>query len=346
MPLAEPGAVPLLRAIDLRVEVPVDGVLRPAVDGVSLDIERGECLAVVGESGSGKTMLGRALLDLLPEGARRSGSVRFDGQDLGAMTEKRWSGIRGRRIALVFQEPGAALDPVRTIGAQIDEALRGDGPGGSSGRRRRAAKLLEEVAFPDPERGLSEFAHRLSGGQRQRAFLAIALAGDPSLLIADEPTASLDATVAAEVLDLLDRLRRQRGLALLLITHDLASAALRADRVLVLYAGKVAEEGAARTVLSMPRHPYTRALLACVPRLSDAALPRRRLPAIPGSVPDLAFRPRGVCAFVSRCPDRFAPCDRGEPLLYPTGSSLARCFLFDPASNSAGPTFRGPGPAA
>ncbi len=331
-PAVGTGASPLLRAIDLRVEVPVDGVLRPAVDGISLAIGRGECLAVVGESGCGKTMLARALLDLLPEGARRSGSVYFEGRDLSGVSEAAWSDVRGRRIALVFQEPGAALNPVLTIGAQIDEALRRHGGGTLSARRRRAASLLAEVAYPDPDRGLSQYAHRLSGGQRQRAFLAIALAGEPALLIADEPTASLDATVAAEVLDLLDRLRRERGLALLLITHDLASAARRADRVLVLYAGRIAEEGPARSVLFEPRHPYTRALLACVPRLSDAALPRRRLPAIPGSVPDLAFRPRGVCAFVPRCPDRFFPCESAEPLLYPAGSSIARCFLFDPSS--------------
>ncbi|MEP6802580.1 MAG: ABC transporter ATP-binding protein [Acidobacteriota bacterium] len=324
--------VPLLRAVDLRVEIPVDGILRPAVDGISLTIGRGECLAVVGESGCGKTMLGRALLDLLPEGARRSGSVHFEGRDLSQIPDSAWSDIRGRRIALVFQEPGAALDPVRTIGAQIDEALRRHAAGTSAARRRRAKSLLAEVAFPDPDRGLSEYAHRLSGGQKQRAFLAIALAGDPALLIADEPTASLDATVAAEALDLLDRLRRERGLSILLITHDLASAARRADRVLVLYAGRIAEEGGARSVLFDPRHPYTRALLACVPRLSDAALPRHRFPAIPGSVPDLAFRPRGVCAFAPRCPDRFFPCERAEPLLYPAGSSIARCFLFDPDS--------------
>ncbi|MDQ2870373.1 MAG: ABC transporter ATP-binding protein, partial [Acidobacteriota bacterium] len=193
--------------------------------------------------------------------------------------------------------------------------------------------LLAEVAFPDPARGLSEYPHRLSGGQRQRAFLAMALARDPALLVADEPTASLDATVAADVLDLLDRLRRERGLATILITHDLSSAARRADRALVLYAGRVAEEGPARSVFFDPRHPYTRALVACVPRLSDAARgpARGRLPSIPGSVPDLAFRPRGCCAFAPRCPDRFAPCDEAEPLLYPAGASLARCFLYGPA---------------
>ena len=197
-----PGSPPLLAVSDLRVEVPADGALRPAVDGVSFTIEPGECLAVVGESGCGKTMVGRALLDLLPEGARRSGSLLFRGRDLAALSDREWSGVRGRQIALVFQEPAAALDPVRTVGSQIAEALRRAGSVDRSGIRQRARELLEEVAFADPERGLSEYAHRLSGGQRQRAFLAIALAGGPALLVADEPTASLDATVAADVLDL------------------------------------------------------------------------------------------------------------------------------------------------
>lgn len=325
-----PGSPPLLAVSDLRVEVLADGALRPAVDGVSFTIEPGECLAVVGESGCGKTMVGRALLDLLPEGARRSGSLLFRGRDLAALSDREWSGVRGRQIALVFQEPAAALDPVRTVGSQIAEALRRAGSVDRSAIRQRSRELLEEVAFADPERGLSEYAHRLSGGQRQRAFLAIALAGDPALLVADEPTASLDATVAADVLDLLDDLRRERRLAVLLITHDLASAARRADRALILYAGRVVEAGAARSVLVEPRHPYTRALLACVPRFSAPATPGGRLPAIEGTLPDLAFRPRGSCAFTPRCPDRFDPCARAEPELLPAGRGLARCFLFDP----------------
>jgi len=333
-----PGSPPLLAVSDLRVEVPADGALRPAVDGVSFTIEPGECLAVVGESGCGKTMVGRALLDLLPEGARRSGSLLFRGRDLAALSDREWSGVRGRQIALVFQEPAAALDPVRTVGSQIAEALRRAGSVDRSAIRRRARELLEEVAFADPERGLSEYAHRLSGGQRQRAFLAIALAGGPALLVADEPTASLDATVAADVLDLLDDLRRERRLAVLLITHDLASAARRADRALILYAGRVVETGAARSVLVEPRHPYTRALLACVPRLSLPATPGGRLPAIEGTLPDLAFRPRGSCAFAPRCPDRFDPCAREEPELLPAGRGLARCFLFDPLERPAAGT--------
>lgn len=313
----------------MRVEVPVDGIPRPAVDGVSFDLAAGESLAVVGESGCGKTLLGRALLDLLPEGARRQGRIVFRGTELPAGDETVWMRVRGREIGMVFQEPAAALDPVRTIGSQIAEALR------AAGRprreiRSRSRELLAEVAFPDPDRGLAEYPHRLSGGLRQRAFLAIALAGEPSLLVADEPTASLDATVAAEVLDLIDRLRRERGLAVLLITHDLASAFSRADRALVLYAGRIVEQGPARLVFGAPRHPYTRALVASVPRLSETRRRGALFPAIPGAVPGLADRSRGCCAFAPRCPDRFEPCLTAEPELLPLepAGSAARCFLF------------------
>lgn len=331
-----PGVSPLLEVADLRVEVPVDGVMRAAVDGVSFTLDAGESLAVVGESGCGKTLLGRSLVDLLPEGARLAGRIRMRGTDLAGLSEREWGRVRGREIGVVFQEPAAALDPVRTIGSQIAEALRHAGKGGrAAALRRRARELLAEVSFPNPDRVLGEYPHRLSGGQRQRAFLAIALAGDPALLVADEPTASLDSTVAADVLDLVDRLRRDRGLALVLITHDLASAARRAERALVLYAGRVVETGPAPAVFTAPRHPYTRALLASLPRLSDARAPGARLSTIPGTVPDLAFRPRGCCAFAPRCPDRFEPCGEAEPALEPAGAGLARCFLFGDAAEAA-----------
>ena len=327
--LAPPPEIPLLAVRDLRVEIPVDGVLRPAVDDVSFSIAAGECLAVVGESGCGKTLLGRALVHLLPEGARRSGTIEWRGRELSDSSDAAWTPVRGREIAIVFQEPGAALDPVRTIGSQIAEALAARGIRGRGAIRSRSRELLAEVAFPDPDRGIAAYPHRLSGGQRQRACLAIALAGEPALLVADEPTASLDATVAAEVLDLLDRLRRERRLALLLITHDLAAAVVRSDRALVLYAGRVAEAGASARVFREPQHPYTRALLDCAPRLSDAALRRGRLPAIPGSVPDLAFRPRGICSFAPRCFERFARCTEAEPPLFPAPDADVRCFLLD-----------------
>ena len=317
---------PLLSVRDLRVEVPSEGAFRPAVDGVSFDIAAGESLAVVGESGSGKTLMARALLDLLPEGARRTGAIAFEGRDLPFGAESAWAKVRGRGIALVFQEPASALDPVRTIGSQIEEALRASNRSPRD-PRARARELLAEVAFPDPARGLSEYPHRLSGGQRQRAFLAIALAGEPLLLVADEPTASLDATVAAEVLDLIEHLRRERGLALLLVTHDIASAFRRSDRALVLYAGRVVEHGPAAAVFGHPRHPYTRALMASRPRLSDrpAGAP---FPSISGSVPALAERAGGCCAFAPRCPECFDACRQSEPDLAAIDPSLSiRCFL-------------------
>ena len=325
--------MPLLSVRDLTVEILIEGKWCPAVFDVGFDLEAGESLGVVGETGCGKTMLGRALINLLPEEARVSGRIFSNGKDLLGLPEAEWTGIRGRSIAMVFQEPAAALDPVMTVGDQILEAVRRHRPAAPGEARRIARELLAEVSFPDPDRGLSEYPHRLSGGLKQRAFLAIALAGNPAILIADEPTTALDATVSAEVLELLDRLRRDRGLALILITHDLASVARHTDRALVLYAGRVVEEGRTADVFASPRHPYTRGLLACLPRIGSARA--ARFQAIPGSVPDLAFRPAGICAFGPRCPDRFAPCDSSEPPLFPIGGGRARCFLHAPAETRA-----------
>ena len=319
----------VLSVRDLRVELRLSGEWRAAVDGVSFDLHPGESLAVVGETGCGKTLLGRALVNLAPEGSRVSGSIRCGGREIAGLPEEEWEKIRGGSIGLVFQEPAAALDPVQTVGSQILEAVRKHRSGSPRDARKIARDLLAEVSFPDPDRGLDEYPHRLSGGLKQRAFLAIALAGNPGILVADEPTTALDATVSAEVLELLDRLRRDRGLALLLITHDLGSVARHSDRTLVLYAGRVAEEASTAELFAAPRHPYTRGLLECMPRIGAArGGGPRRFRAIPGTVPDLAFRPAGCCAFAPRCPDRFAPCDAAEPALYPAGGGLARCFLY------------------
>ncbi len=322
---------PLLAVRDLKVELYLSGEWRPAVNGVGFDLREGEALAVVGETGCGKTLLGRALINLAPEGARILGTIDYRGRDLLRLTEAEWGSVRGGEIAFVFQEPSAALDPVQTIGTQILEAVRRHRPGGPREAREIARTLLAEVSFPDPDRGLAEYPHRLSGGLKQRALLAIALAGNPAILVADEPTTALDATVSAEVLELLDRLRRDRGLSLLLITHDLGSVARHSDRTLVLYAGRVVEEAATAELFRSPRHPYTRGLLDCVPRIgSSEAPPTRRFRAIPGAVPDLAFRPSGLCSFAPRCPDRFAPCELSEPALYAAGAGAARCFLYAP----------------
>ena len=323
----------ILSVRDLTVELFLNGAWRPAVHGVNFDLRVGESLAVVGETGCGKTLLGRALINLVPEGARIGGSVVFRARELLGLTESQWTRIRGGEIAMVFQEPSAALDPVQTIGDQILEAVRRHRRLRSEDARRAARELLAEVSFPDPARGLGEYPHRLSGGLKQRALLAIALAGNPAILIADEPTTALDATVSADVLDLLDRLRRDRGLALVLITHDLASVARHSNRTLVLYAGRVAEEASTEDLFRSPRHPYTRALLECLPRIGSPALARFRH--IPGSVPDLAFRPAGICAFTPRCPDRFSPCEVAEPALLPAGAGMARCFLYGSRTEEA-----------
>lgn len=325
---------PLLSVRNLKVELPLQGEWRPAVAGVTFEVRSGESLGIVGESGCGKTLLARALVGLPPEGARVSGVALYRGRDLLSLSEREWEKVRGREIALIFQEPGAALDPVQTIGAQIAEALPGRPSG--FGARARARQLLAEASFSDPERGVNEYPHRLSGGQRQRAFLAAALAGDPSILVADEPTTALDATVSAEVMELLEALRARRRLTLILITHDLATVARYTDRLLVLYAGRVVEEARTAELFRAPRHPYTRALLACAPRLDAAGARHSRLPTIAGSVPDLAFRPSGVCAFALRCPDRFAPCETREPECYEVGESRARCFLYEAGLASGG----------
>jgi len=327
---------PLLSVRDLTVELPIGGNFYPAVDGVDFDLAAGESLAIIGESGCGKTLLARAILDLVPEGARVSGDLRLEGVSLRGFSEAEWCRVRGGAISLVFQEPGSALDPVRTVGEQIVEAIRAHRPGTAEEARKTAGNLLREVSFPDAERALSEYPHRLSGGERQRAFLAIALAANPKILIADEPTSSLDATIAAEVLELLETLRRQRGLSLILISHDLAAVARATDRALVLYAGRVVEEGTTSSLFGGARHPYTRGLVASAIRPRSAA-PGERFPAIAGVVPDLARRESGRCAFAPRCPERFSRCDAEEPVLFSADSGRVRCFLCAPAATVAPP---------
>ena len=326
---------PVLAVKDLTVELAIGGKFFPAVNGVSFDLAPGESLGIVGETGCGKTLLARALINLPPEGARVSGSIRLGDADLSALPEKEWTRLRGGRIAMVFQEPAAALDPVMTVGSQILESVRRHRGLSGAAARGIARDLLAEVSFPDPERGLSEYPHRLSGGLKQRALLAIALAGDPAVLIADEPTTALDATVSADVLELLDRLRRERGLALVLITHDLASVARHTDRTLVLYAGSVVEERPTGDLFAAPMHPYTRGLLECLPRLGSGKSSRPRT--IAGSVPDLAFRPSGSCGFAARCPDRFEPCEISEPALFPLAAGTARCFLYRDSPSATRP---------
>jgi oligopeptide/dipeptide ABC transporter ATP-binding protein len=319
--------VSLLEIEDLTIAFPVGGRPIEVVRSVSFGIDRGEMVGLVGESGSGKTMSALAVMRLVPPpGSITHGSIRFAGRDLLALPESAMREVRGARIAMVFQEPMTALNPVFTIGYQIVEALRAHRDVSRAAARDEARRLLELVAMPDPRRRLDDYPHRLSGGQRQRAMIAMALACSPQVLLADEPTTALDVTIQAQILELLDRLRRELDLAVVLITHDLSVVAETCDRVVVMYAGSVVEEASAATLFAAPAHPYTRGLLAALPRLGQPA-ERGKLPSIPGQVPDAADRPR-ACAFHPRCPDVFDRCRAEAPPLFAVGDGQrSRCFL-------------------
>jgi oligopeptide/dipeptide ABC transporter ATP-binding protein len=318
----------LLKVSGLTVELPTPmGWVRP-VNEVSPWIGKGESLGLVGESGSGKTMLSLALMGLLPSGARVSGDAVLDAGDVPAknlakLQEADWRGVRGSEIAMVFQEPMTSLNPVMRIGAQIEEAIRAHEPGISRAVvQRRLMSALEHASVPEPEVRAKQFPHQLSGGLRQRAMIAMALAGRPKLLIADEPTTALDVTVQQQILELLDRLRREMELGLLFITHDLGVVAKVADRIAVMYAGRIIEEGATAEVLTSPKHPYTQGLLAASPTLL-----RGKLAPIPGTVPQLAALPPG-CSFAPRCKFRRADCETVVPEFRNVSSGhSARCVL-------------------
>ena len=317
----------LLDVRGLTVELPAPaGWVRP-VNDISFALAPGESLGLVGESGCGKTMLSLALLGLLPPGARRTGKASLTTANsrlnLTTLTERELTAVRGREIAMVFQEPMTALNPVLRIGDQVEEAIRAHEPSLSAGEvKRRAREALERAQVPEPELRAGQYPHQLSGGLRQRAMIAIALAAGPRLLIADEPTTALDVTVQKQILELLERLRRELGLALLFITHDLSVVAQVADRVAVMYAGRIVEEGPAGEVLRRPRHPYTEGLLRASPQLH-----RRKLEPIAGTVPRLDALPPG-CAFEPRCPYRGAECSAAVPELRSAGPDhRARCIL-------------------
>ncbi|POX42532.1 peptide ABC transporter ATP-binding protein [Streptomyces sp. Ru73] len=297
---AHPDAA-LLEVRGLSVEFTgPDGEPVRAVRDVSFTLRRGETLAVVGESGSGKSTTAFAAARMLPGTGRvTGGSVLLDGEDLTAAGERRLRAVRGARIGMVFQDPMTSLNPVLTAGTHLDEVLRAHGYGDRAARRARAAELLGLVGIPEPERRLDDHPHRFSGGQRQRILIAMALAGEPDVLIADEPTTALDATVQDQILSLLTDLNRRTGTALVLISHNMGVVARTCERVLVMYGGSVVEDGPTAEVLTRPRHPYTAGLLAAVPRLSAPS--GTRLTGIPGSPPDPARPPAG-CAFAERCP--------------------------------------------
>jgi oligopeptide/dipeptide ABC transporter ATP-binding protein len=305
----------LLDIHDLTVGFPTDDGLVKAVRGVSYQLRAGESLGIVGESGSGKSVSSMALLGLLPKTARISGSAKFRGMELVGKSEKEYTSLRGNKISMIFQDPLTSLNPVYSVGFQIGEAVLAHNDVSKSAARDRAIELLELVGIPNPKQRIDNLPHELSGGMRQRVVIAIAMANNPDVIIADEPTTALDVTVQAQVLEALQAARKATGAALVLITHDLGVIAGHADRVCVMYAGKLVEQGTVDDVFYRPRMPYTLGLIGSLPRVDEGR--QQRLTPIIGSPPSLVNLPPG-CPFTPRCPLAQDICDTVEPTLVST----------------------------
>jgi peptide/nickel transport system ATP-binding protein len=318
----------LLDVDNLTVEFPTDDGLVRAVRGVSYQLRRGESLGIVGESGSGKSVSSLAVMGLLPKNARITGSVRFAGEELLGRTERDYAALRGNKIAMIFQDPLTSLNPVYTVGFQIAEAVLAHHDLSKKVAHDRAIELLGAVGIPFPEQRAHSYPHEMSGGMRQRVVIAIAMANNPDVIIADEPTTALDVTVQAQVLEALEAARAETGAALVLITHDLGVIAGHADRICVMYAGKLVEKGSIDDVFYGPRMPYSLGLLGSLPRLDEAG--RARLSPILGSPPSLVNLPPG-CPFRTRCPLAQQICEDQEPDLFVTDSAshLAACHFHD-----------------
>jgi peptide/nickel transport system ATP-binding protein len=340
------SAGPVLRLEELSVAYRTLGGLVHAVRGVSLDVERGAAVGLVGESGSGKTTVGLSVLRLIgADAAAASGRIWFQGRDLMAAAEDELREIRGNRISTVFQDPLTSLTPSLTVGEQIAETTRVHGKATGRAAWRRAIELLGLVGLPDPARRARQYPHQLSGGMRQRVAIAIAIACDPELIILDEPTTALDVTIQAQILDLLNRLRDEYRMSILLITHDLGVVAQVCDRVCVLYAGQLVETGATPELFGAPLHPYTKGLLACLPRIAPGA-DRQRLPHVPGRVPDLAAVPAG-CVFAPRCCFAEDRCATERQVLRPAGPGRrAACWKWEPLAGEPWPAGGAGGPGA
>ncbi|WP_051830843.1 ABC transporter ATP-binding protein [Streptomyces violens] len=330
-----PGA-PVLSVRDLSVSFRSDTRTVHAVDSLSYDVAPGEVLAIVGESGCGKSVTSMAVMGLLPPTATVTGSVRLGGRELAGAAEKELEKVRGKDLAMIFQEPMTSLNPVLTVGRQIGEVLRRHQGLTRKEAREKAVELLALVGIPAPERRVAEYPHQLSGGMRQRVMIAIAVACDPAVLIADEPTTALDVTVQAGILEVLQSLRERLGTALVLITHDLGVVADAADRVLVMYAGRAVEQAPVDELFAAPRHPYTRGLLGAVLRPGQEG--KRRLPEIPGLVPSLTAQP-DACTFADRCTHADERCGAERPPLIPESGHRVACWhpVTEPAATpSAG----------
>jgi len=324
----------LLEVRNLQTHFPTRAGLVRAVDGVSFHLDRGELLGLVGESGCGKSMTALSIMRLItPPGKIVNGEILFDGKDLLKLSDSEMREMRGDDIAMIFQDPMTSLNPVYTVGEQIAEALRLHRKLSRSQARNATIEAMREVAIPDPARRVNDYPHQLSGGMRQRVMIAMALACNPKLLIADEPTTALDVTIQAQILELLDELRKQRELAVLLITHDLGVVAEVADRVAVMYTGRIVEESPVEELFARPKHPYTEGLLRSVPRLTVADLNKNeRLETIEGVVPRPTDLPPG-CHFAPRCRHRMPRCTAEEiPLYQLEGNVEVRCVLYDLAA--------------
>jgi peptide/nickel transport system ATP-binding protein len=323
--MTQPHSRPLLEVRNLRIEFPTRRGVLTAVDDVSLTIASGEVLGVVGESGAGKSLTGAAIIGLLePPGRIAAGEIILDGDRIDRLPQEAMRRIRGRRIGAIFQDPLAALDPLYSIGRQLVETIRTHLDLGDAAARKRAVDLLQEVGIPAAARRVDHYPHQFSGGMRQRVVIALALAAQPQLIIADEPTTALDVSIQAQIITLLKRLCRDHRTAVMLITHDMGVIAETADRVAVMYAGRVVEIGSVADVIRAPRHPYTIGLMGSIPSIAGE---RERLAQIDGTMPRLTAIPAG-CPFHPRCNRAFDRCRRERPDLLDAGASRAACWLY------------------
>ncbi len=307
---------PLLKVENLRIELATRDGIAPVIDDLTFSLGQGESISFVGESGCGKSMTALGLMGLLPEKVGRiaSGKIIFNGEDLTTASEKRMREIRGNEISMIFQEPMTSLNPVYTIGEQIAEVLRAHQGLGRKAAWNSAIELLDAVRIPNAQRRVSDYPFQMSGGQRQRVMIAMALACEPKILIADEPTTALDVTVQAQIFDLLRDLRSQTSAAIILITHDMGAVAEMAERMIVMYAGRNAEQGPVEQIIDHPRHPYTRGLISCVPHIMAELTPERHeLTEVAGIVPSLREFGKNQCLFASRCTDATQQCLDARP---------------------------------
>ena len=325
---------PLLEVRHLRVEFPTRRGTLVALDDISFDIAPGEILGVVGESGAGKSLTGSAIIGLLdPPGRIAAGEIRFDGRRIDNLPHEEMRKVRGRSIGAVFQDPLTSLNPLYTIGRQLTETIQAHLPVTEAEAKRRAISLLEDTGIPAAAERIEHYPHQFSGGMRQRVVIALALAAEPKLIVADEPTTALDVSIQAQIIQLLKRICKDRGAAVMLITHDMGVIAETCDRVAVMYAGRIAEIGPVHEVINQPAHPYTMGLMAAIP---DITIERERLNQIDGAMPRLNAIPPG-CAYNPRCPRAFDRCLRERPDLLQAGATRAACWLHDAqAPQSAG----------